>query len=229
MQSVHPDTSSETLLATREAGRRIAGHWIWRGVSFELRAGDRLGIAGPSGSGKTLLFRTLAGLDCLDEGTILYHGSALTTWTFPDYRTRALYLMQTPALLEGTVEENLRAVFDFGVHRTQAFDPDWIRYHLAELGRDEAFLRRPVHALSGGEQQIVAFLRALQLAPEVLLLDEPTAHLDGEASRQIEHLVTAWLAEEPTHATIWTSHKADQLQRMTDHRLDLTRYHTDAS
>lgn len=229
MQTVHPDTSSETLLAVREAGRRITGHWIWRGVSFELGAGDRLGVAGPSGSGKTLLFRTLAGLDRLDEGTILYHGAPLTTLTLPDYRTRVLYLMQTPALLEGTVEDNLRAVFDFGVHRTRTFDPDWIRCRLTELGRDDAFLRRPVHALSGGEQQIVAFLRALQLAPEVLLLDEPTAHLDAEATRQIEHLVSAWLPEEPTRATIWTSHQSDQLRRMTDYRIDLTHYRIDAS
>ena len=229
MQPARADTSPEILLAVREAGRRIEGCWIWRGVSFELRSGDRLGIAGPSGSGKTLLFRALAGLDRLNEGIIRYRDLPLTEWTLPEYRARVLYLMQTPALLEGTVEDNLRVVFDFGVHRTRAFDLDWIGCHLKSLGRDEALLQRPAHALSGGEQQIVAFLRALQLEPDVLLLDEPTAHVDAECTRQIEHLVTTWLAEKPTRAAIWTSHQPDQLDRMTDRRIDLTRYHPDAS
>lgn len=228
VESARVDPSVDSFLKVRDAGRRIDGHWIWRGVSFELERGKRLGVTGPSGSGKTLLFRTLAGLDRLDEGAIRYRDARIGEWSLPDYRSRVVYLMQTPALLEGSVEDNLRAIFDFDVHAGRAFDRAWALHRLEGMGRDAVFLERSAAALSGGERQIVAFLRAVQLEPEVLLLDEPTANLDAESTRQIEQLVAAWLEEDSVRAALWTSHQADQLARMTDRLIDLTDYHDDA-
>ena len=221
MLSARPASSEATLITVREAGRRVEGRWLWRDLNFDVASGTRLGLTGPSGSGKTLLLRALAGLDELDAGTISFRGRPLEDWSMPDYRAHVMYLAQAPALMEGTVEDNLRAIFAFDVHGAKTYNPSWVDAHLALLGRDDGFLARESRLLSGGEQQMTAFLRALQLDPDVLLLDEPTASLDARSTQRIEDLVTAWLDEEPGRAAVWTSHQPDQIERMTTRRIDL--------
>ncbi len=214
--------SDQPLLVVQKGGRRVNGGWIWRGLAFELQAGDRAAVVGPSGSGKTLLLRALAGLDRLDEGRITLRGREINTWKMTAYRSNVMYLSQTPALMEGTVEDNLRVVFGFEIHSGKAYDQKRILHYLGQLGRGVDFLQRSVQVLSGGERQIATFLRVLQLAPDVLLLDEPTASLDAEATQHVEQLVAAWLAEDPERAVLWTSHRADQIERMTTAQIDLT-------
>ncbi len=69
--------------------------------------------------------------------------------------------------------------------------------------------------LSGGEAQLVALLRAIQLDPQVLLLDEPTAALDREATGAVEQLVELWFADErDRRATVWVSHDGRQAARV---------------
>jgi putative ABC transport system ATP-binding protein len=95
---------------------------------------------------------------------------------------------------------------------------------LSQLGRDEAFLGKPVGELSGGESQLVALLRAIQLDPKVLLLDEPTAALDSGATAAVEKLVGNWLAESPrTRATVWVTHAADQARRVAERTIRIDR------
>jgi putative ABC transport system ATP-binding protein len=220
---VPPAHENGALLRVVEAGRRVGGSWAWRGLHFSVEPGARLAVTGPSGSGKTLLLRALAGLDPLDEGTVAFRGRPFTAWRMPQYRARVVYLPQAPALTEGTVADNLQSVFTFAVHHGRAFDEAWVLRHLALLGREPDFLGRSTAVLSGGERQLVAFLRALQIAPEVLLLDEPTASLDAESTAQIERLVAQWQAEQPGRAVLWTSHRPAQLARVTDRRIDLAR------
>ena len=86
-------------------------------------------------------------------------------------------------------------------------------------------MQRPAKDLSGGEAQITALLRVLQLEPQVLLLDEPTASLDAVLTGRFEYLLEKWQKElpdsnsdtantKPQRAWIWVSHNPDQLQRM---------------
>jgi len=206
------------LIEGRDVGRRhpAADSWLVEGVSFALRPGERLAIVGASGSGKTVLLRAVAMLDPLDRGQLLWQGQAVRCGEVPPYRSQVLYVHQRPALLEGTVQESLEVPFALKTHRARKFDRGRVVGLLEALGRDGDFLEKRVRELSGGEQQIVALIRAVQLDPLVMLLDEPTASLDPQAARAVEELVGRWLSEgEDRRAMIWVSHDESQVGRMT--------------
>ena len=101
------------------------------------------------------------------------------------------------------------------VNHDRHYDRPGILRRLHDLGRDASFLAKAARELSGGEMQIVGLIRALQLDPAVLLLDQPTASLDAETVQSVEQLVDQWLAEEPgRRAMVWVSHDARQVQRV---------------
>lgn len=218
------------MLTLHDAGRRVGDRWLWRHLSFSLESGRSLGLAGPSGSGKTLLLRALVGLDRLDEGEARLEDRPLVEWELPRYRCRVLYLPPSPALEEGTVEDNLRLPFSFRVRRARRFEPDRAKELLERLGAG-ALWEREVGDLSSGERQRVGFARALLLEPQVLLLDEPTAHVDPERASEMEEMVGEWRAGERSvgqdRAAMWTSHDAAQLARVTDRRIDLEEFQED--
>lgn len=211
------------ILSVQNVGRQIQKRWLWRHLSFELWSGERVAIVGASGTGKSLLLRALAGLDTVQEGQIIFEDKSIASHFMPQYRSQLIYLHQKPALWEGTVEENLQQVYRLATHRHQVYNHQRILDYLHLLDRDTDFLERHVSAISGGEGQIVAFLRALQLNPRVLLLDEPTASLDAQTVSCLEALVTAWLSDNPQRAYICTSHDPNQLQRLTTRQITLNR------
>lgn len=202
-------------------GRRVDGRWIWRGLDLRIAAGERLALVGPSGSGKTLLLRALAALDPLDEGSISLDDRPLEAWDVPRYRATATYLPQRVALAEGTVESNLYAPFEFRVHAGKTYDRDAALALLDALGRAGAFLAKRSEELSGGEQQIAALVRALLLAPRILLLDEPAASMDDALARRSETVLEAWVEKGEGRAVVWTSHRADRVARVADRAVEL--------
>ncbi len=216
-----PSATHGTLLAVRDLGRRVGDGWIWRGVSFALASGERLAITGPTGAGKTLLLRSVAGLDVFDEGSVRFDDVALDDWSMPRYRAQVRLLPQRPAMIDGTVEANLRLPFGLALHRSRPFPEREALAMLERLDRSPRFLAQPADRLSGGEAQLVALVRTLLASPNVLLLDEPTASLDEATARSIEALVDWWLETGPRRATIWTSHDVAQLGRVVDRRMEL--------
>jgi putative ABC transport system ATP-binding protein len=197
-------------------GRKAGGRWLLCDVSFSVRAGQRLALVGPSGSGKTLLLRSLAMLDPIDTGEIRWQDKIVRGNEVPRFRSRVMYLHQRPTLLEGTVEENLRQPYSLGVHHDKHFDRRRIVALLESLGRPETFLAKQQRDLSGGEAQLSALLRAMQLDPDVLLLDEPTAALDAEATEMVELLVANWFEQQPSgRATVWVTHDHEQARRVS--------------
>jgi putative ABC transport system ATP-binding protein len=218
------NTRPPSLLEARQLGRRHPNGqtWLLEDLSLELSAGDRLVVAGPSGAGKTLLLRALALLDPLDHGEVCWQGKAIHRDRVPAYRAQTVYLHQRPALAAETVEGALRQPFSLRVHQARAFDRQWIVDQLQALGRDAAFLDKRVRDLSGGEGQITALLRAMQLQPQVLLLDEPTAAMDPRTAQAAEQLLDRWIQQRPDQrARIWVSHDRQQAERVGNRRITI--------
>ncbi len=205
------------ILEARHLGRRRPGGtgWLLEDVSLAVYPGERVVLTGPSGSGKTLLLRALALLDPLDAGEVAWRGERVGPDQTPAYRCKVLYLHQRATLIDRTVDEALKRPFALRAHRDRTFDGPRIVEFLRRVGRDESFLGKAVRDLSGGETQIAALLRALQLDPEVLLLDEPTAAADATTSRAIEDLLLEWCNDAANgRALVWVSHDPEQNGRV---------------
>ncbi|MBE9001838.1 ATP-binding cassette domain-containing protein [Nostoc sp. LEGE 12447] len=209
------------VLSVQGLGRKIQNQWLWQNLNFELLPGERVAVVGASGCGKSQLLRMIASLDPIQAGYIFFQGKSIDAYYTPNYRSQVVYLHQRPALWEGTVEDNLQQVYRLAAHRHQVYKRELILNYLQLLHKPADFLQRPVSAISGGESQIVAFLRALQLSPLVLLLDEPTASLDVATANCLEALVAAWQKEDIQRAYLWTSHDSAQLQRITHRQINL--------
>ncbi|MFC6672463.1 ABC transporter ATP-binding protein [Marinobacterium aestuariivivens] len=209
------------LLAASGLGLCERGQWLWRDLDLSIAEGERLALSGPSGSGKTTLLRALAGLIPITEGEIRLAGRELSDWSMPHYRSRVVYLPQRPVFGEGNVKTVLAEPFGYRVHGRRTLPGEPLHAYLQVLGRDDAFLERPVSSLSGGEEQLVALLRLLLLQPSLLLFDEPTASLDLDTRRRVEALLHGWHEEDPRRAWVWVGHDADQCNRMADRQLTL--------
>ncbi|MCS3512567.1 MULTISPECIES: ABC transporter ATP-binding protein [Pseudomonas] len=204
----------ETRALTRMDERRQVP--LLQPTDFTLNRADRVSITGASGSGKSVLLRALALLDAPTSGQVLWNGQPIANAEIPHYRSHISYLSQRPALLEGTVEDNLRFPFSLKTLRQRRFDRDAVTILLGHAGKAVDFLTKNALDLSGGESQVVSLIRTLQLNPEVLLLDEPTAALDPTSSRDVEALISAWFAGDNARAYLWVSHDLDQARRMSD-------------
>lgn len=188
-----------------------------------LKRGDRLVLdgltatlpegascfAGPSGSGKSTVLRLLNRLADPDEGTVLYRGEDVRERDPLALRREVCLVPQLPALLEGTVEDNVRFAARLG-----GLEPD-IPAILGLAGLDSSFAARDAAKLSVGEQQRVMLARALTLEPRVLLLDEPTSALDAVARDAVEAALLD-LRERLDISTVLVTHDLDQARRMAD-------------
>lgn len=191
------------------------GRILLQPTTLSLSAGDKIGIAGDSGSGKSVLLRTLALLDWPNQGTVIFKGQVIRSATqVAAYRIQAAYIRQQAVMVSGSVADNLLLPFRLKNYRNRKPDQNAILSMLAQINRDETFLQRDATTLSGGEMQLVALIRILQLNPQVLFLDEPTAALDNHTAQAVEMLVNRWHAEQPNRAYAWISHQPEQLHRI---------------
>lgn len=168
------------------------------------------------------MLRALALLDPTSAGSLLWRQEPVPNGDVPSFRSQVAYLPQTPALADGTVETNLRLAFLLGVHANQVYDETRVVGLLGRLSKNADFLTRPIAALSGGERQIVALVRLVQLEPTVLLLDEPTAALDPETTIAAQSLIEEWMAAQSSRAFIWVSHDNQQAETVGHQRIRMS-------
>jgi len=184
------------------------GKVVLHEVSASLPRGASC-VAGPSGSGKSTLLRLLNRLADPASGTVRYEGEDVRNRDPLELRREVCLVPQLPALLEGTVEENIRFAAELGGR-----EPD-VPKLLDLAGLDASFAERPASKLSVGEQQRAMLARALSLEPRVLLLDEPTSALDEGARGAVEATLLD-LREQVRVSTVLVTHDLDQARRMAD-------------
>lgn len=181
---------------------------VLRGFSATLPAGASC-VAGPSGSGKSTLLRLLNRLADPESGRVRYRGEDVRDRDPLALRREVCLVPQLPALLEGTVEENLQFAASCAGR-----EPDGGR--LLELaGLDASFAARDAAKLSVGEQQRAMLARALAVEPRVLLLDEPTSALD-EAARDAIEATLLDLRRRLEISTVLVTHDLAQARRMAE-------------
>jgi putative ABC transport system ATP-binding protein len=173
---------------------------------------------GPSGSGKSTLLRLLNRLADPDNGSVIYEGKDVRELDPLTLRREVSLVPQLPALVDGTVHDNVAYGPRLAGH---SFDA---RSCLELAGLDPAFEDRDAAKLSVGEQQRVMLARALALEPRVLLLDEPTSALDRAARDAVESTLRGLRARTSISILIVT-HDIEQARRLADHvvRIDAGR------
>ena len=201
-------------LILENLGFTAGGREIIKGVSCEIAAGTRTVILGPNGSGKSVLMRLCHGLLRPTSGRVLWHSNDVS-------RRRAhgqAMVFQRPVMLRRSAIANIVYALKLaGIAPAEC----QLRAEdvLVAVGL-ESVAHRPARVLSGGEQQRVALARAWALGPAVLFLDEPTANLDPNATRDIEHIIGA------IHASgtkiIMSTHSLGQARRLGDEILFLS-------
>jgi len=171
-------------------------------------------LVGPSGAGKSTLLRLLNRLADPDRGTVRFAGTDVRELDPLELRRRACLVPQLPALLPGTVAENVR--FGPGLAGRDADVPR----SLGLAGLDPSYAVREGERLSVGEQQRVMLARALALDPQVLLLDEPTSALDARTRAGVEATLMRLVHEHGVSAVVVT-HDPDQARRLARRTIHL--------
>lgn len=207
------------LLSVNQLSYRVVDRTLLDDVTFDLNYGQKVALVGRSGSGKSVLLQALADLLPLNDGTAdsikLNTNGKLTPFNQispPDYRSAVALFHQTPSLSDGTVLDNLTAPFGFKYRQNKKFDKNWHLQKLATLGKHDNFINQSIHELSGGERQIVSFLRTLQFNPTVALFDETTSALDDETANLLMRLVLDW--HDNHKALIWVTHTPSEQQAL---------------
>ncbi|WP_053225715.1 ABC transporter ATP-binding protein [Solirubrobacter soli] len=199
-------------IGVRELTVCRAGRVVLRELSFDAPRGKVLALVGASGAGKSTLLRCLNRLAEPESGTIELDGEDIRAVAPQVLRRRVALVAQAPAMLPGTVADNLAYALDALTDETRDAA-------LAASGLDESFLTRPAKQLSGGERARVALARALTRDPDAILLDEPTAALDPETAHVIARTVAA-LAKRDL-AVIVATHDMALAQEVADATLRL--------
>ena len=208
---------TEPALSLQDAAARWPGmdHPVFTDLNMNARAGSWTAVTGPSGSGKSTVLATVLGFLPLESGCVLASGEVLEGEQLRGY---AAWCPQAAHIFESTLEGNLMLARD----RSDRPSEEELIEVLRRVGLGEWFdalpqgLRTPVGAggsfLSGGQRQRLAVARALLVNSPVLLLDEPTAHLDAESARALMADLDA-ATRSSSVATVLVSHRPEDIAR----------------
>jgi ATP-binding cassette subfamily B protein len=187
-----PDVAG-ALVAFHDVRFSYGAEPVLRGVSLEVPEGKTIAIVGATGSGKSTLIKLLTRLYEIGGGTITLGGVDIRALSVAELRRRVTVVSQDVALFAGSVYDNVALG---AVARGQTATRAEVADALRRVGFDRLLARHPGGLdapigergsnFSAGERQLLAFARALIRDPEILILDEATAHVDPEAEELIE-------------------------------------------
>ncbi|SDJ97926.1 ABC transporter ATP-binding protein [Microbulbifer yueqingensis] len=173
-------------------------------VSLQVKPGEIACLSGPSGSGKSRLLRAIADLDP-HEGSVRLGDYTQAKVPAHHWRRMVMLVPAESAWWFDTVGEHM-------------YTPQSAT--LQELGLEPEVMEWPVDRLSSGEKQRLALVRAVSCEPAALLLDEPTANLDPDTTRLVEHWLTGYIREREIPA-FWVAHDSEQIERVGDQHLHI--------
>lgn len=207
-------TGTTPRLEAHGLAKAFKGRQVVKGVNLEIKAGEVVGLLGPNGAGKTTIFDMVVGLCPPDAGEIQLNGKTITG--LPMFKRARLgigYLPQESSVFRRlTVEENILAILEMLdlPPREQTLRSEAL---LKEL--DLTALRHSkAYALSGGERRRLEITRALVIAPQFLLLDEPFAGIDPIAVGDIQQIITR--LKEKRIGVLITDHNVQETLSITD-------------
>jgi len=166
--------------------------YVLKNLSFEIKPGETLAIVGSTGSGKTTIINLLGRYYDINDGSILLDGKKLEKYELKFLRRRLALVLQDVFLFDGTVMENIKlrddeisdasvyeAAKKIGAHEFIMNMPNQYDFRITERGNN----------LSMGQRQLISFVRALVINPDVLILDEATSSVDTETESIIQYAI----------------------------------------
>lgn len=238
------------LLTVQDVRKHFGPDPVLDGVTFDIRPGERVSLVGPNGAGKTTLMKIIAGMEEADFGFAKLHPTCRLGYLqqHPDFTGERTvweearssldellgysHEMETVghALAEVTDEYERRKLenrFEFIQHQLQHHDvyniDNKIQRILTGLGFGPSSYTQPISQLSGGQQNRLLLAKLLLAEPDLMLLDEPSNHLDIDATEWLEDYLI-----DTNQAVLVVSHDRFFLDRVTNRTLELFRGTTDS-
>jgi tungstate transport system ATP-binding protein len=187
-------------LDLRDVSVQFNTHLALQGVNLHIQAGERVALVGANGSGKSTLLRVAHGLLKVSAGQVSVASGVKQAMVFQRphmLRTSVLRFVALGLWLQGIAWREAH---------TRAMDA------LERVGLQD-MADRSARTLSGGQQQRLALARAWGLQPNFVLLDEPTSSLDPHAKRDVERLLSDWVASSQV-TLLFSSHNLGQVKRL---------------
>lgn len=183
---------------------------ILNDIQFQVRGFQKIGIIGSSGAGKSTLIDILSGFSPFTSGSIMINDTVMEGFALPSWQEQLTYIPQHPYIISGTVAENIclyapnatheemeKAIKITGLSELVERLPNGFNEKIGQGGR----------VLSGGEEQRIALTRSVLQERPIMLLDEPTAHLDIETEHDIKQMILPLLENKlvffATHRLHW--------------------------
>ena len=201
-------------IAFQQVSFTYGGNPVLQGASFRISGGEHVALVGESGAGKSTILTLLLGFAAAQAGTVSVGGTNLPDLDLTEWRRRLAWLPQRPTIFHGTLRDNIM------LGRSDASEAEL--HDAMRLARVDEFLGRLPsgmdtlvgdggQGLSAGQAQRVALARLFLRRPLLVLLDEPTAHLDSESAKLALEGISALAAG---RTTIEVTHKRESLQAM---------------
>ncbi len=198
------------------ASFRIGEHFLLRGISLDLNAGEFLGIIGPSGAGKTTLCRLLLGIWPSIGGKVYFDGRDVFLWDKEEAGKFIGYLPQEIELFPASVAENIARLGEVDMEKVKVAAKFCALQDMVEnfpRGYETILEGDKGIQLSGGQKQRLGLARAIYGNPKLLILDEPTSNLDKQGEQELLNTLLR-IKKDNACTCIMVTHKPELLQSM---------------